>query len=128
MRRSLILTILAMALLLIMSVVWQAYSPANWQYRIQHVIAIPLLIAIAWVFTWWYKRNKRRNLEKEKKDSYTLLLLGLVIFAISIGSLLIVPLSWPTIGPIGSAVWIFSIIFGVILGLFFVALWMISRQ
>lgn len=128
MRRSLVLTILAMTLLLAMAAFWLKYSPASWQYNIQHVIAVPLLIALVWFFIRWYKRYKSRKSKQEEKDSYLLLILGLIIFAISIGSLIIVPVVWPTIGSIGSVVWISTLMVGVIVGLFFIALWMVSRQ
>lgn len=129
MRRSLILTILAITLLLAVAAFWLEYSPASWQYNVQHVIAVPLLIALVWFFTRWYKRYKdRKSKKKEEKDSYLLLILGLIIFAISIGSLIIVPVVWPTIGPTESVVWISTLMVGAIVGLFFIALWMVSRQ
>lgn len=129
MRRSLILTILAITLLFAVAAFWLEYSPASWQYNVQHVIAVPLLIALVWFFTRWYKRYKdRKSKKKEEKDSYLLLILGLIIFAISIGSLIIVPVVWPTIGPTESVVWISTLMVGAIVGLFFIALWMVSRQ
>ncbi len=128
MRRSTILAVSATILLFAITITAYALIPERLAGNLQRIIAVPLLIGIVWYFATWYKRKKSTSLTQSVKRSYLTLILGLFVSGLSVGSLLLVPLMWPSIGATGTRIWLICLIVGVFLGITLLTQWFISRQ
>lgn len=128
MRRTKFPTILAILVLMAALSIGFIFIPMHWEYSIERVIAVPLLIAIVWYFSTWRKRRKSQlSPRKVIRNSYLTLIIGIFVFGISVSSLILVPLIWPTIGTFGSRVLLVSLLVGIFFGLALVTQWFISR-